>query len=158
MSSQRTRWLRRVFQFSRLSPAVLATGGERPPVVLIGINDPLKLVTGTLVAGTSTSGASDRSEDRFQFQEVFSYVSGNHSLKFGGDIQRIKSTFIDLEDASGTWDFDSAGDFLANAPEPFPPKLSHDFDTAQYLHRGLLPGRVAHQTELHDQLRLAVRE
>jgi hypothetical protein len=107
------------FQFSRLSPAVLATGGERPPVVLIGINDPLKLVTGTLVAGTSTSGASDRSEERFQFQEVFSYVSGNHSLKFGGDIQRIKSTFIDLEDASGTWDFDSAGDFLANAPSRF---------------------------------------
>jgi outer membrane receptor protein involved in Fe transport len=107
------------FQFSRLSPAIVATGGENPPVVLIGINDPLKLVTGTLVAGTSTSGATDRSEDRFQFQEVFSYVGRIHSLKFGGDIQRIKSTFIDLEDASGTWDFDSAGDFLANTPSRF---------------------------------------
>jgi len=107
------------FQFSRLLPAVVATGGESPPVVLIGINDPLKLVTGTLVAGTSTSGATDRREDRFQFQEVFSYLNGNHSLKFGGDIQRIKSTFIDLEDASGTWDFDSAGDFLANTPSRF---------------------------------------
>ena len=72
-------------QFSRLSPAVVATGGENPPVVLIGINDPLKLVTGTLVAGTSTSGATDRREDRIQFQEVFSYAGGNHSLKFGGD-------------------------------------------------------------------------
>ena len=106
-------------QFSRVSPAVVATGGENPPVVLIGINDPLKLITGTLVAGTSTSGATDRREDRIQFQEVFSYVSGNHSLKFGGDIQRIKSTFIDLEDASGTWDFNSAGDFLANSPSRF---------------------------------------
>jgi outer membrane receptor protein involved in Fe transport len=106
-------------QFSRLSPAVVATGGENPPVVLIGINDPLKLVTGTLVAGTSTSGATDRREDRIQFQEVFSYAGGNHSLKFGGDLQRIKSTFIDLEDASGTWDFDSAGDFLANLPSRF---------------------------------------
>ena len=107
------------FQFSRLSPAVVATGGETPPVVLIRINDPLKLVTGTLVAGSSSSGATDRREDRFQFQAVFSYISGNHSLKFGGDIQRIKSTFIDLEDASGTWDFDSAGDFLANSPSRF---------------------------------------
>lgn len=107
------------FQFSRLAPAVVATGGENPAVVLIGINDPLKLVTGTLVAGTSTSGATDRSEDRFQFQEVFSYVRGDHSLKFGGDIQRIKSTFIDLQDASGTWDFDSAGDFLASTPSRF---------------------------------------
>ncbi|HSQ22927.1 MAG TPA: TonB-dependent receptor, partial [Pyrinomonadaceae bacterium] len=107
------------FQFSRLAPAVIATGGKNPPVVLIGINDPLKLVTGTLVAGSSTSGATDRSEDRFQFQEVFSYVNGSHSLKFGGDIQRIKSTFIDLRDASGTWDFDSAGDFLASTPSRF---------------------------------------
>ena len=107
------------FQFSRLTPAVVAGGGATSPVVLIGINDPLNLVTGTLVAGTSTSGATDRSESRFQFQEVFSYINGNHSLKLGGDLQRIKSTFIDLEDASGTWDFDSAGDFLANTPSRF---------------------------------------
>lgn len=107
------------FQYSRLTPAVVATGGTRSPVVLIGINDPLKLVTGTLVAGTSTSGATDRRETRFQAQEIFAYIHGDHSMKFGGDIQRIKSTFIDLSDASGTWDFDSAGDFLANLPSRF---------------------------------------
>ncbi|HVS82339.1 MAG TPA: carboxypeptidase regulatory-like domain-containing protein [Pyrinomonadaceae bacterium] len=107
------------FQFSRLTPAVEATGGTTTPVVLIGINDPLKLVSGTLVAGTSTSGATNRRETRFQVQEIFSYVHGPHSLKFGGDIQRIKSTFIDLSDATGTWDFDSAGDFLLNTPSRF---------------------------------------
>jgi len=107
------------FQFSQLTPAVLATGGTTTPVVLIGINDPLKLVSGTLVAGTSTSGATDRRETRFQFQEIFSYVSGPHSLKVGSDIQKIKSIFIDLSDATGTWDFDSAGDFLANTPSRF---------------------------------------
>jgi hypothetical protein len=107
------------FQYSRLTPAVVATGGTKSPVVLIGLNDPLKLATGTLVAGTSTSGATDRRETRFQFQEIFAYLSSNHSLKFGGDLQRIKSTFIDLSDRSGTWDFDSAGDFLANAPSRF---------------------------------------
>src|SRR5438094_2621874 len=107
------------FQYSRLTPAVAATGGTTSPVVLIGINDPLKLVTGTLVAGTSTSGATDRRETRFQFQEIFASVSSKHSMKFGGDLQRIKSTFIDLGDATGTWDFDSAGDFLANVPGRF---------------------------------------
>ena len=107
------------FQFSRLTPAVEATGGATSPVVLIGINDPLRQLTGTVVAGSSTSGASDRREDRFQFQEIFSYVTGNHTKKFGGDLQRIKSTFDDLQDASGTWDFDSAGDFLANRPSRF---------------------------------------
>src|SRR5438552_9220745 len=40
-------------------------------------------------------------------------------MKFGGDSQRIKSAFIDLSDATGTWDFDSAGDFLANVPSRF---------------------------------------
>ena len=107
------------FQFSQLTPAVEATGSTTTPVVLIGINDPLKLVSGTLVAGTSTSGATDRRETRFQFQEIFSYVSGAHSLKVGGDIQKIKSAFIDLSDATGTWDFDSAGDFLGNTPSRF---------------------------------------
>src|SRR5207253_1161425 len=96
------------WQWSRLTPAVKAIGGVSRPVVLIGINDPLKLVTGTLVAGTSTSTATDRRETRLQFQEIFAYVTGAHSLKLGGDIQHIKSTFIDLSDATGTWDFDSA--------------------------------------------------
>jgi hypothetical protein len=107
------------FQFSRLTPAVEANGGATKPVVLIGINDSLALNTGTLVAGTSTSGATDRKESRFQGQEIFAYVFGSHSLKLGGDFQRIKSTFIDLSDATGTWNFDSAGDFLANIPSRF---------------------------------------
>jgi hypothetical protein len=107
------------FQFSRLTPAVEALGGATKPVVLIDINDSLALNTGTLIAGTSTTGATDRRESRFQFQEIFAYVRGSHSMKFGGDVQRIKSTFIDLSDATGTWNFDSAGDFLANIPSRF---------------------------------------
>ncbi|HEX3083561.1 MAG TPA: carboxypeptidase regulatory-like domain-containing protein, partial [Pyrinomonadaceae bacterium] len=107
------------FQFSRLTPAVEAVGGAAKPVVLIAIKDSAALNTGTLIAGTSTTGATDRQENRFQFQEIFAYVRGAHSLKFGGDAQQIKSTFIDLSDATGTWSFDSAGDFLANIPSRF---------------------------------------
>ncbi|HYR74633.1 MAG TPA: carboxypeptidase regulatory-like domain-containing protein [Pyrinomonadaceae bacterium] len=107
------------FQFSRLTPAIEATGGAATPVVLISIKDSLALNSGTLIAGTSTSGATDRKETRWQFQEIFAYIHGSHSMKFGGDIQKIKSTFIDLSDASGTWDFDSAGDFLASTPSRY---------------------------------------
>jgi hypothetical protein len=106
-------------QISRLTPAVKAAGGTQKPVVLITIKDSAGLNSGTLIAGTSTTGATGRQEDRFQFQEIFAYVSGSHSLKFGGDMQQIKSTFIDLSDATGTWNFDSAGDFLANLPSRF---------------------------------------
>lgn len=117
-------------QFSRLTPAVEATGGATTPVVLISIRDSLALDTGTLIAGTSTSGATDRKETRFQFQEIFAYIRGAHSMKFGGDMQKIKSTFIDLSDASGTWSFDSAGDFLANTPS----RYRQNFQTSSTQH------------------------
>ncbi len=107
------------FQFSRLTPAVEAAGGATRPVVLISIADSAALSSGTLIAGTSTTGATDRREKRIQFQEIFAYEKASHSLKFGGDIQRIKSTFIDLSDATGTWNFDSAGNFLANIPSRY---------------------------------------
>ncbi len=110
-------------QFSRLTPAVEARGGSRPVVIIDFEAPPLLpgeiLESGTLVAGSSTIGATDRQEDRLQFQDIFAYVRGSHSLKFGGDTQRIKSTFIDLSDASGTYSFNSAGDFLAGQGSRF---------------------------------------
>jgi hypothetical protein len=107
-------------QFSRITPAVEARGGSTP-VILITINDPLlagdpSRRSGTLVAGSSTTGATDRREDRLQLQDILAFTRGNHSLHFGFDAQRISSTFIDLSDASGTFSFASAGDFLASVP------------------------------------------
>jgi hypothetical protein len=111
------------FQYSRLTPAIEARGDPSKPVVIINIAVPLVGASGsdshTLVAGSSTTGATDRRETRFQFQDALSFVAGSHSLKFGGDFQRINSTFIDLSDASGTFNFASAGDFLTNTPSRF---------------------------------------
>jgi hypothetical protein len=111
------------FQLSRLTPGVTASGGRRP-VVLITLDDPLPASdpdrrSGTLVAGSSTSGATDRRESRVQGQEILSWVQGTHSLKFGGDVQYISSTFIDLSDVSGTYSFSNALDFLADTPNRF---------------------------------------
>jgi hypothetical protein len=109
-------------QVSRLRPALRAAGSG--PVVLITINDPLSAEdpadrSGTLVAGSSTVGATDRAETRFQLQETLTIVRGAHSLKLGADSQRVRSVFIDLTDATGTYSFTSAGDFLVNAPSRF---------------------------------------
>ena len=111
------------FQYSRLAPAFEASGGDKP-VVLITLNDPLvagdsERRSGTLVAGSSTSGGSDRREERVQMQNVLSFVSGNHSLKLGADIHHVHSTFINLSDLTGTFNFASAGDFLAGVPSRF---------------------------------------
>lgn len=110
-------------QWATLTPAVKAGGGDTP-VVLITLNDPLPANdaarhTGTLVAGSSTTGATDRREARFQIQNVMTHLTGAHTLKTGLDLQIIRSTFIDLADASGTFSFASAGDFLANMPSRF---------------------------------------
>ena len=111
------------FQYSRLFPAVQAQVPEKP-VVLITLNDPLvagdpNRRSGTLVAGSSTAGSSDRREVRAQLQSVLSLVHGNHSLKVGVDIHHVGSTFTDLSDVSGTFNFASAGDFLAGIPSRF---------------------------------------
>ncbi len=111
-------------QTSRLAPAVKARGADARPVVLITLDDPLPASdpanrAGTLVAGSSTAGATDRRETRWQLQDALTWLAGAHSLKFGGDLQRVRSTFIDLTDATGTYNFTSAGDFLADAPARF---------------------------------------
>jgi hypothetical protein len=110
-------------QFSSLKPALTASGGASP-VVLISLNDPLPASdphqrTGTLVAGSSTAGGSDRRETRWQIQDTLSVLRGAHTFRIGADIQRISSTFINLTDASGTFNFESAGDFLAGVPSRF---------------------------------------
>jgi Carboxypeptidase regulatory-like domain/TonB dependent receptor len=110
-------------QYSRLAPSFEAQVA-RGPVVLIALNDPLSdddpgRRSGTLVAGSSTFGGSDRREDRFQVQNVLSLVSGDHSLKLGADVHYVRSSFIELADVTGTFNFASAGDFLAGRPSRF---------------------------------------
>ncbi len=110
-------------QFSRLAPGLQTRDGAKP-VVLLALNDSLVAGdpakrSGTLVAGSSTSGGSARREDRAQLQDVLSFVQGSHALRLGVDFQYVRSTFIDLSDATGTFNFASAGDFLAGIPNRF---------------------------------------
>lgn len=143
------------FQYSRLAPAFAARGAATP-VVLIALNDPLpaddpERRTGTLVAGSSTSGGSDRRETRVQAQDVLSLVSGNHSLKFGADAHHVRSTFIDLTDLSGTFNFASAGDFLASVPSRFRQNFQSS-STQQNLYAGVF---VQDEWQIRPQLLLS---
>ena len=104
------------FQYSRLAPSFKTRRDDRP-VVLITLNDPS--FSGTLVAGSSTLGGTDRREDRAQLQQILSLIRGNHSFKLGADLQHVSSTFIDLADLTGTFSFASAGDFLAGVPSRY---------------------------------------
>jgi hypothetical protein len=110
-------------QVSRLAPATKTDAAARP-IVLVTISDPLSPDdpfnrSGTLVAGSSNAGASDRRETRAQLQDTLTLLRGAHTLKLGGDFQLVRAAFVDLTDATGTFSFASAGDFLAGAPSRF---------------------------------------
>jgi hypothetical protein len=108
-------------QLSRFEPR-FAAANPLDPVVLITLTDTLSGInsrSGTLIAGNSTSALNfnfpgTRKEDRLQFQNTLSAVVGHHTLKFGGDVQRIDSDFLDLQDATGTFNFLSVRNFLLN--------------------------------------------
>lgn len=129
-------------QFSRLLPATRARDASASsPVVLISMNDPLDDSdpldrSGTLVAGSSTAGATARRETRFQLQNTLTVVRGVHTLKLGADLQRIRSVFTDLRDATGTYNFTSAGDFLANSPSRFRQRF-HTGSTRENTYAGI---------------------
>ena len=114
LSSRAVNQLR--FQYSRLAPSFKTPRDDRP-VVLMTLNDPS--ISGTLVAGSSTLGGSDRREDRAQLQQILSLVRGDHSFKVGADLHHVRSTFTDLSDLTGTFSFASAGDFLAGVPSRY---------------------------------------
>ncbi|MBO0797816.1 MAG: carboxypeptidase regulatory-like domain-containing protein, partial [Blastocatellia bacterium] len=125
------------FQFSRLSP--IDAPPNDGPVVLISIDDPRDVIgqsssnpftrSGILTAGSSTISGTDRREDRSQMQETMNYLRGGHTFRLGGDVQIIRSRFIDLSDATGTFTFATPADFLANTPS----RYEHRFDTGSEL-------------------------
>ncbi|HJR08689.1 MAG TPA: TonB-dependent receptor [Pyrinomonadaceae bacterium] len=125
-------------QVSRLTPALGTDASVHArPVVLITIDDALATDdtqdrSGTLVAGSSNAGASDRHETRAQIQDTLTLLRGAHTLKLGGDVQRIRSVFVDLSDASGTFDFASASEFLANAPSRFRQRFNNESEQKNF--------------------------
>ncbi|HEY6400079.1 MAG TPA: hypothetical protein VI479_01640, partial [Blastocatellia bacterium] len=122
------------FQFSRLTPVF--TPPANGPVVIINIDDPRDVIgdadanpltrSGNLVAGSSTLAGVDRREDRYQFQDTLNYARGAHTARAGVDTQFIRSRFIDLSDTTGTFDFDTVADFLANTPSRYRHRFSTD--------------------------------
>jgi carboxypeptidase family protein len=125
------------FQFSRLTP--IDAPPNSGPVILISTDDPRDVIgqadsnpftrSGTLTAGSSTLSGTDRREDRYQIQDTLNYLRGGHSFRLGGDFQVIRSRFVDLSDASGTFTFATPADFLANIPS----RYQHRFNTGSEL-------------------------
>jgi hypothetical protein len=99
-------------QYSTFEPSY-ETDNPLDPVVLIGYRNPLTNGLQTLIAGNSTAGISgdstafpqNRNETRWQFQDSVTYIVGDHTLKFGFDVQTVRSKALGLGDATGTFNF-----------------------------------------------------
>ena len=90
--------------------------------------------SGTLITGNSTASSNGnfsnvRREQRNQFFDTLSYVVGEHTLRVGGDIQNVKSRYYALNDATGTYNFDSVADFLVGKTLRFRRNFGTDSDT-----------------------------
>ena len=105
-------------QYSRFQPSYEAPNAL-DPVVIVSYRDPVanavkSLVMGNSTVSTSSNFADTRSETRWQFQDSMTYLMGNHSLKFGFDIQNVVSKVTGLGDATGTFNFGSSFAFTQN--------------------------------------------
>jgi hypothetical protein len=108
-------------QYSIFEPS-FQTNNAEGPVVLIGYTNPLTGGFQTLIAGNSTAGITgdatgfpqNRRETRIQLQDTMTYLRGNHSLKFGFDMMKIRSRALGLGDATGTFNFTGFQNFAEN--------------------------------------------
>lgn len=124
---------RAVNQF-RMQWSVLEPSFETPnpddPVVLISYRDPVSNSVRTLTAGNSSASSfsssgstinfpDSRKETRWQFQDSFTYLVGNHSIKSGFDVQKVNSKTVGLGDTTGTYNFGSVLNYSNNVLSRF---------------------------------------
>ena len=118
------------FQFSKLRPTSTPTSGADAPVIIVGgFTPPNEPFSASQIFSASTSGSSDRKEDRIQIQETLTHNLGDHSLKLGVDYQNVKTEFIDRFDATGTYRFSTFNFFNQNSVTSF----QQNFNTSSQL-------------------------
>jgi hypothetical protein len=135
---------------------------DSSPVVLIEIDDPRDITgdasanhfsrSGTLVAGASTTGGSERREARWQFQETLTFDIRHQTWRIGVDGQWIRSRYRDLEDATGTFTFATPADFIAGRPA----RYEHRFATTAEQRNAYLGLFLQHDWRLSPHLTLAL--
>jgi hypothetical protein len=101
-------------QYSKLDPSAAQNAGATAPAVLVTFTPPGATSSTTQTLG-STLSASDRKENRWQVQDIFSLVHGTQTWRAGVDYQHVDTTFIDRTDASGTYSFSNYSFFLGNS-------------------------------------------
>jgi hypothetical protein len=85
-------------------------------------NDPVSptvMVSNFFTVGGATSFPQGKTSNVYQVQDVFTYLRGRHSIKFGIDLRRNQFDNRTTFDAKGTWFFQNLSEFLNNEATVF---------------------------------------
>ncbi|MBX3243201.1 MAG: carboxypeptidase regulatory-like domain-containing protein [Acidobacteria bacterium] len=147
-------------QWSRYAPNY-QTAGPDEPVVIVSYRDPVTNSVRSLVAGNSTNSSSmafadARTETRWQIQDSLTYVTNSgHTIKGGFDYQKVDSKTRGLQDASGTFNFNSVFNYSQNVVT----RYRQNFGTASDVVNTYWGGFINDQFNVfsHTTLSLGVR-
>ncbi len=80
---------------------------------------PSTTISGLFTIGGASNFPQARIQNTFQWQNVSTFMSGRHSVKFGVDIRRNRLFNLAAFDSKGTFGFDNLQDFLNSRPASF---------------------------------------
>lgn len=79
-----------------------------------GVRSPNVFITGGLEFGTPTflERSAFPDERRIQFADTVTYTKGRHTIKFGGDINRVTDDIQNLRFEAGSYSYNNINDFI----------------------------------------------
>ena len=78
--------------------------------------DPSTTITGAFTIGGLSNYPQGRTQNQFQWLDTANWVHGRHSVKFGGNISRLRLFNLAAFDTKGTYSFNNFADYLNNQP------------------------------------------
>jgi hypothetical protein len=93
---------------------------------------PTTAITGLFTIGGLSNFPQGRIQNSFQFQDVFSWQKGRHSLKFGGDMRYLQLDNEAAFNSKGSFTFNNLQDYMNNFANQFTQALQvASFDARQ---------------------------
>ncbi|MGV3519724.1 TonB-dependent receptor [Luteitalea sp.] len=93
---------------------------------------PTTAITGLFTIGGLSNFPQGRIQNSFQFQDVFSWQKGRHSLKFGGDMRYLQLDNQAAFNSKGSFTFNNLQDYMNNFANQFTQALQvASFDARQ---------------------------
>jgi hypothetical protein len=108
------------FQYGRDNEFQTSTaplpGEPTTATTALGVRSPDVFLTNGIEFGTPTflERPSFPDEKRYQFADTLTYIAGNHTIKFGGDINRVTDNIQNIRNEAGAYSYNNINDFIVD--------------------------------------------